>query len=161
MIFRGFLSYLNLNLHLNYFLSQILITTFSMSRALFWFFKWSLEISGGSIVLFNFQPYERRENIIAMWKSARNSFRSVYYLYGTYGEFKEILGMDRNSEEFRSRVSDFKVRSAEKVRQLCEINGGVYARMGQIVSAMTGVLPQDVLSQLKNLKNIESGEIEY
>ena len=32
-----------------------------------------------------------------MFNSARNSARSLYYLYGVYGDFKEIVSMDRNS----------------------------------------------------------------
>ena len=96
-----------------------------------------------------------------MFNSARNSARSLYYLYGVYGDFKEIVSMDRNSQEFKNKVSAFKTKSVERVRQLCQINGGVYTRMGQIVSSMTGVLPNDILSQLKNLKNVESDEIPY
>ena len=66
-----------------------------MSRIVSWLFKWSLEITGGSIIVFNYQPYERRERIVGMYRAAVNSARSMYYLYGVYGEFKDIVGLDR------------------------------------------------------------------
>ena len=56
-----------------------------MSRIVSWLFKWSLEITGGSIIVFNYQPYERRERIVGMYRAAVNSARSIYYLYGVYG----------------------------------------------------------------------------
>ena len=49
----------------------------------------------------------------------------------------------------------------ERVREVCENNGGVYVRIGQILSSMTGVLPEDILSPLRQLNSYEPGEIPY
>jgi hypothetical protein len=69
-----------------------------MSRVISWFFKWSLEITGGSIILFNYQPYERQEKYVGMYQAARNSIRSIYYLYGIYGDFKEVVRVNRGTD---------------------------------------------------------------
>ena len=69
-----------------------------MSRMVSWLFKWSLELTGSSIILFNYQHYERQQQLIGMYRSARNSFRSVYYLYGIYGDFKEVVRMSRGTD---------------------------------------------------------------
>jgi predicted unusual protein kinase regulating ubiquinone biosynthesis (AarF/ABC1/UbiB family) len=41
------------------------------------------------------------------------------------------------------------------------MNKGVYARLGQILSGMTGVLPEVYLTELKKLNNIKIEEIPY
>ena len=126
-----------------------------------WLFKWSLELTGSSIILFNYQHYERQQQLIGMYRSARNSFRSVYYLYGIYGDFKEVVRMSRGTDQYVKRVKEFRTKSSESIKELCEINGGVYVRMGQIVSTMTGVLPSSILSPLKNLQKYAPEEIPY
>lgn len=52
-------------------------------------FKWSLEITGASIILFNYQTYERQQQLIGMYHSAKNSFRTAKFLYGIYHDFKD------------------------------------------------------------------------
>ena len=51
-------------------------------------FKWSLELTGASILLFNYQTYQRQQQMIAIYGAARNSVRAVYYMAGLAKNFK-------------------------------------------------------------------------
>jgi predicted unusual protein kinase regulating ubiquinone biosynthesis (AarF/ABC1/UbiB family) len=79
--------------------------------------------------------------MIGLYRAALNSGRTLSYLYDLRADFKELTAMTRDSEGFREKAEGFKRRSAERIQQLCQVNRGVYARMGQIISAMTDVLP--------------------
>ena len=68
-----------------------------------WMFRWSLELTGGSIILFNYQPYERQQRFIGMYRSGLNSFRTVRYMYGLYGDFKEIANMNQDGEIYQQK----------------------------------------------------------
>ena len=54
-------------------------------------FKWSLELTGASILLFNYQTYEKQQKMIAVYRAARNSTRAVYYMAGLAQDFKSIV----------------------------------------------------------------------
>jgi hypothetical protein len=60
-------------------------------------FKWSLELTGLSIVWFNFQPYERQQKLIALYNSGANCFRTVTYLFGVANQARNLLSMQVNS----------------------------------------------------------------
>lgn len=98
--------------------------------------------SGLSIILFNQQPYDRQQRIIALYRASRNTARTMHYLYSLHHDFKQLLETDTNSDIYNFRLEDFKKKSAEKIQELCAVNQGVYARMGQLLSGMTGVLPE-------------------
>ena len=117
-----------------------------MPRIFSWLFRWSLELTGSSILLFNYQPYDRQQHIIGMYNATVNSIRTIWYLYRVYGEFKDFMGSTPGSEGYHEKMKIFMVRTAERVRQLCEVNQGVYARIGQIISTMTGIFPQPFLT---------------
>lgn len=68
------------------------------------FLSRGLILSGVGLIVFNQQPYERQQKIIGLYKAGVNSYRSVKYLYGVTKEFKELLTIDRDSEEYRRRV---------------------------------------------------------
>jgi hypothetical protein len=54
--------------------------------------KWSLELTGASILLFNYQSYEKQQQMIGVYRAVRNSARTVYYLAGLAKEFKDLVG---------------------------------------------------------------------
>lgn len=48
----------------------------------------------------------------------------------------------------RSPKSDLHLRSAERLRQLCASNGGVYVKLGQLISQMDFVFPREYIEVL-------------
>lgn len=85
-----------------------------MPQIIRWLFKWSLEITGSSIIIFNYQPYERQQRIKGAYYSACNSIRTVRYLASLAGDFKELIKGPIDSELYRKKVEAFKEKSAEK-----------------------------------------------
>lgn len=134
-----------------------------MSRLITGLFKWSLEITGVSIVGYNYLSYERQQNLLGLYHSLQNSYRTALCAYELYNQFKPLLEVKNNPEQYRQKLGEFKALSAERIEQLCEQNKGAYARMGQILSKMTNVLPEDyakVLSKLDNAEEVHSS-IDY
>lgn len=48
----------------------------------------------------------------------------------------------------RAPKSDLHLRSAERLRQLCCSNGGVYVKLGQLLSQMDFVFPREYIEVL-------------
>lgn len=124
-------------------------------------FKWSLELTGLSIIWFNFQPYDRQQKLIAAYNSGLNSFRTMRYLFGVASQAKSLLSLEINSPQYPQKLEEFKLFSAHRLEELGQINKGVYARLGQILSGMTGVLPQAYLTQFKKLNELAPQEVSY
>ncbi|KAH6925363.1 hypothetical protein HPB50_004010 [Hyalomma asiaticum] len=61
------------------------------------------------------------------------------------------LGMDKNSEEYAKARSEVHQRSAERLLQLCCVNGGVFIKVGQHVGALDYLLPEEYVRTLKVL----------
>ena len=125
-----------------------------MPRIIRFLFKWSLEITGTSIILFNYQPYIRQQQIIGFYHSTCNAFRTFRYLGSLANDFRHLINTPIDSELYHNKAEAFKTKSAEKFEQLCQANRGIYARMGQIMSGMTRILPSAYLIQLKKLENV-------
>lgn len=117
--------------------------------------------SGLSLIIFNQQPYDRQQRILALYRTTRNSLRTVKYLYSLRSDLNNLLQLPSDSEEYRLKMEEFQRASADKIEQLCEINKGVYARLGQILGEMKGVLPENYLTQFHKLQSIESDELPY
>jgi hypothetical protein len=60
-------------------------------------FRWSLELTGLSIIWFNFQPYDRQQKLIAFYNFGANSFRTVGYLFGVANQARSLLSLQVNS----------------------------------------------------------------
>ncbi|XP_049276326.1 aarF domain-containing protein kinase 1 isoform X2 [Rhipicephalus sanguineus] len=61
------------------------------------------------------------------------------------------LGMDQDSEEYAKARSEVHQRSAERLLQLCCINGGVFIKVGQHVGALDYLLPKEYVRTLRVL----------
>lgn len=75
-----------------------------MTRVFKGLFKWSLEITGVSIILFNYQSFERQQQMIALYNSGRNTIRTVKHLYGVINEAKELFSMSPNTPEYDKKL---------------------------------------------------------
>lgn len=59
-------------------------------------FKWSLEITGISIIWYNYQTYQRQQKILGIYKSAINSYRFLSCIYSLSNNFNNLLASDMN-----------------------------------------------------------------
>lgn len=64
-------------------------------------FRWSLEITGASIIWYNYQSYERQQKILGVYKSMKNSYRFATCLYAISQDFKDYQQNKQNSESLR------------------------------------------------------------
>jgi hypothetical protein len=71
--------------------------------------------SGLSIILFNQQPYDRQQRILALYQTSKNCARTIHCLYSLHHDFKQLLGTDINSNLYSVRLEDFKNKSAQKI----------------------------------------------
>ena len=75
-----------------------------MVRVFSGLFKWSLEITGLSIILFNYQPFERQQQLQALYNSGRNTMRAAKYLYGVVADAKQLFSMPTNTPEYDKKL---------------------------------------------------------
>uniref|UniRef100_L7LWN6 ABC1 atypical kinase-like domain-containing protein n=1 Tax=Rhipicephalus pulchellus TaxID=72859 RepID=L7LWN6_RHIPC len=61
------------------------------------------------------------------------------------------MGMDQDSEEYAKARSEVHQRSAERLLQLCCINGGAFVKVGQHVGALDYLLPVEYVRTLRVL----------
>lgn len=108
-----------------------------------------LILSGLSVIVFNQQSYDRQQRVVGMYRAARNSIRAVRAVYGIRSELNALLSTEVSSEEYQKVLEDFRSQSASTLKTLCQVNKGVYARMGQLLGQMTGILPEVYLTQFQ------------
>lgn len=101
-------------------------------------FRWSLEITGASIIWYNYQPYERQQKINGIYNFFRNSVRFTKCLYGLSTDFNAYRS-NSNPEALNS----FKIATAKRLEELCEQNLGAYARIAQVLSGYTDIIPTE------------------
>jgi hypothetical protein len=53
--------------------------------------RWSLEITGASIVWFNYQSEEKQENLKGIYYFILNSYRSSKFIFKTFKNYKSII----------------------------------------------------------------------
>jgi hypothetical protein len=51
-------------------------------------FRWSLEITGVSIIWYNYQPFERQQKLIGIYNFLKNSYRFTKCLFYLKSDFK-------------------------------------------------------------------------
>ena len=75
-----------------------------MAAVLKGLFRWSLEITGVSIIWYNYQPYEKQQKLIGVYNFARNSYRFSRCLLALSQDFKQYqLGkMDQQAIQWRA-----------------------------------------------------------
>lgn len=118
-----------------------------MSAVLRGLFRWSLEITGVSIIWYNYQPYEKQQRLIGIYNFAKNSYRFS----------RTLLSLKQDFEQYRQGKMDpqalaaFRQATARKLEELCERNRGVYARIAEIVAKQRDVVPEEVRSELGQL----------
>lgn len=56
---------------------------------------------------------------------------------------------DAEARGLRAPMSDLHRRSAERMRDLCSANGGVYVKLGQHLSQLDFVLPPEFIDVLR------------
>lgn len=65
---------------------------------------------------------------------------------------------DAEAAGLRAPMSDLHRRSAERLRDLCSVNGGVYVKLGQHLSQLDFVLPPEFIDVLRcMLDQVSSG----
>ena len=126
-----------------------------MSRLLKGLAYWSLEITGASILLFNYQPYPRQQQIIAAYASAKNAFRLASTLLALRTRYNSLMD---SSEEAAANAHH---EIAQKIHGLCEQSQGVYARMGQVASKWKGIVPGEYRQELSKLTELVPQERDY
>lgn len=124
-----------------------------MSRLIKGMFKWSLEITGASIVWYNYQNYERQQKIMGVYHFLCNSYRTALCLYNIHGLYSSQFtnAYEVGSQDYTQKLKEFRSKAANRIQQLCAVNKGVYARMGQLLAGMTDIMPSEVIKELKKL----------
>jgi hypothetical protein len=67
-------------------------------------FKWSLELTGLSIIAFNYQPYDRQQKLIAIYNAGLNSYRAIRHLFGVANQAKNLLELQVTSPEYNQKL---------------------------------------------------------
>jgi len=86
-----------------------------MPRIITGLFKWSLEITGVSIVWFNYQTYERQQKLIGIYHFLQNSYRGVKCIFGLYRDFRPLMELKETQEEYNAKLAEFKINSARRI----------------------------------------------
>jgi predicted unusual protein kinase regulating ubiquinone biosynthesis (AarF/ABC1/UbiB family) len=120
-------------------------------------FRWSLEITGVSIIWYNYQPYDRQQKLLGIYNFARNSIRLTRCLYGLQQDFKAY---HQNVKE-KGALQVFRQATASKLKGLCQDNAGVYARIAEIISAERDIVPEEYASEFKQLLERTPEEVPY
>jgi predicted unusual protein kinase regulating ubiquinone biosynthesis (AarF/ABC1/UbiB family) len=120
-----------------------------------------LILSGFGVIAFNQQPYDRQQQITGFYRAARNSVRAARVIYGIRSDLNQLISTEVTSETYQKTLEEFRSKNAQRLKDLCLTNLGVYARMGQILGKMTGILPEAYLTEFQKLDAIVPEEISY
>ncbi|KAI6223697.1 ABC1 domain-containing protein [Aphelenchoides fujianensis] len=63
----------------------------------------------------------------------------------------QMTGTDRESEEYKKRLSGCHQRGAERILELCRKNGGVFIKVGQHIASLQYLIPDEYTSTLSVL----------
>lgn len=89
---------------------------------------------------------------IGLVRFGRASFTALtivfYYKTSLYGRGKRL---DKNSDEYTTLRSEVHQKAAEKLLKLCQLNKGVYIKVGQHIGALDYVLPSEYVNTMKVL----------
>ncbi|XP_071723218.1 uncharacterized protein [Rutidosis leptorrhynchoides] len=89
--------------------------------------------------------------IIVGYDAVVRSSRAFCTIAVTAADYKySLYGLSAGSDDYRKKLSEVHLRSAERVRKLCETNKGFYVKAGQFVAAMRQI-PKEYSSTLSSL----------
>ncbi|KAM7268674.1 hypothetical protein ACFE04_010840 [Oxalis oulophora] len=92
-----------------------------------------------------------QHKLISSYDAIVRSSRAASTIIVTAADYKYSLnGLLANSDEYRLKLSEVHLRSALRMRKLCETNKGFYVKAGQFVAAMRQV-PKEYSSTLSSL----------
>ncbi|KAJ6805432.1 putative aarF domain-containing protein kinase 1 [Iris pallida] len=81
------------------------------------------------------------------------SSRAIYTIGYVVVDYKySMRGLEPQSKEYRSKISEVHLRSARKLLKLCEANKGFYVKAGQFISSLRQV-PKEYSSTLSTLQD--------
>ncbi|WOL03925.1 hypothetical protein Cni_G12645 [Canna indica] len=93
------------------------------------------------------------EKISSAANGVIRSFRAIYTIGFVVVDYKYSLhALTPYSSEYRMKLSEVHLRSAKKLRKLCEANKGFYVKAGQFVSSLRQV-PKEYTSILSSLQD--------
>lgn len=78
------------------------------------------------------------------------------FKYGLYigSDYKwNLWGLDEDSHEYNERIKECHLRAANRMVKGCIENGGLYVKLGQGVSTMNHILPEEFYLTLRCLQN--------
>ncbi|KAG8662548.1 aarF domain-containing protein kinase 1 isoform X1 [Manihot esculenta] len=97
----------------------------------------------------SFFPEKIRAAIHAVFRSSR----AISTIGFTIADYKYSLrGLPVDSEDYRGKLSEVHLRSANRMLKLCETNKGFYVKAGQFVAALRQV-PKEYSSTLSSLQD--------
>lgn len=66
-------------------------------------------------------------------------------------DYKWTMKGDRSTEEYRENIHLCHLRGAERILDLCRLNGGVFIKVGQHVASLQYLIPEEYVSVLSVL----------
>lgn len=135
-----------------------------MWRSASFLVRYSLEITGTSIIAFNLLSETRQELLKGTYFAVANSYRSAKLIYQLGQSFKnDVLPVsDRNSAEFKQKLAQFNENAAASLYDLCLINKGVYAKIALNLSQLKRVFPDEYITAFSKLdQNLSSEPVPY
>ncbi len=64
-----------------------------------------------------------------------------------------LWGLDEDSDEYKRSLKECHLRAANRMVDKCISNGGLYVKLGQGVSTMNHILPEEFCLTLRKLQN--------
>ncbi|CEF69676.1 Serine/threonine-/dual specificity protein kinase, catalytic domain and UbiB domain and Protein kinase-like domain-containing protein [Strongyloides ratti] len=78
--------------------------------------------------------------------------RAGVVAFKVFSDYKiSLYGVERNTEDYNQRIKEAHKRSAEKILKLCQLNGGTFIKMGQLIAVMEYLIPYEYTSTLCQL----------
>uniref|UniRef100_A0A0N5CH68 Protein kinase domain-containing protein n=1 Tax=Strongyloides papillosus TaxID=174720 RepID=A0A0N5CH68_STREA len=62
-----------------------------------------------------------------------------------------LRGLEKGTDDYNKSIKETHKRSAEKILKLCQLNGGTFIKMGQLIAVMEYLIPQEYTSTLGEL----------
>ncbi|XP_072032630.1 aarF domain-containing protein kinase 1-like [Amphiura filiformis] len=80
--------------------------------------------------------------------------RAMFGVAGIVVDYKKTLfHVDDSTEQYKELKSQVHWRSAEKLRQMCCKNGGIFVKIGQYLGSLDYLLPEEYVKTMKVLHN--------
>uniref|UniRef100_A0A0K0EL24 Protein kinase domain-containing protein n=1 Tax=Strongyloides stercoralis TaxID=6248 RepID=A0A0K0EL24_STRER len=105
-------------------------------------------IIGGGTFIYTLHQNEYELSNIGMIRFARAG--SV--AFKVFSDYKITLkGIEKGTDDYNEKIKEVHKRSAEKILKLCQLNGGTFIKMGQLIAVMEYLIPYEYTSTLCQL----------